>query len=149
MCCVPFSLSSTHAHWQERAWSPYRTHQQHQWTVFVSLCVFIVRLSVQVWAGRLLDGQGLHGGVQEHLPRPLPVPETGHLRCADGQFSQRGQGTRVYRRTYIYTSILYASLSEWGSWIQCALSLGDHAVFFCIRPSFLHLAGNCLRCNRC
>lgn len=39
----------------------------------------------------LLDRQGLHGGVQEHLSRALPVPEAGHLRRANGQFTQGGR----------------------------------------------------------
>lgn len=46
---------------------------------------------LQARSRRLLDRQGLHGGVQEHLSRALPVPEAGHLRRANGQFAQGGQ----------------------------------------------------------
>lgn len=46
---------------------------------------------LQARGRRLLDRQGLHGGVQEHFSRALPVPEAGHLRRANGQFAQGGQ----------------------------------------------------------
>lgn len=45
---------------------------------------------LQARGRRLLDRQGLHGGVQEHLSRALPVPEAGHLWRANGQFAQGG-----------------------------------------------------------
>lgn len=39
----------------------------------------------------MLDGQGLHGRVQEHLSCPLSVPETGNFWSVDGQLAERGQ----------------------------------------------------------
>lgn len=39
----------------------------------------------------MLDGQGLHGRVQEHLSCPLSVSETGNVWRVDGQLAQRGQ----------------------------------------------------------